>query len=100
MASVAGRTVLDKDRLASQLQLNGGVIQPLLRVMTKQARWRPEPDRWSLLEVINHPDQTYPPIDPMKWVVFRGYNQRELEASLKGFLTERARRPCSQTPSK
>jgi hypothetical protein len=77
-------------------------------VSPEQARWKPDPSSWSILEVINHlydeeredfrvrldyilhhPDQEWPPIDPEGWVVERRYNERELESSLEGFLEER-----------
>lgn len=77
-------------------------------VSPEQARWKPDPDSWSILEVINHlydeeradfrvrldfilhhPDHDWPPIDPEGWVVERRYNERELEISLEGFLKER-----------
>jgi hypothetical protein len=77
-------------------------------VSIEQARWRPDPDSWSLLEVVNHlgdeerkdfrvrldiilyhPQQEWPPIDPGGWVTARKYNQRELGASLDEFLQAR-----------
>ena len=77
-------------------------------VADAQARWKPAPDEWSLLEVICHlydeeredfrqrvdftlhrPGEAWPPIDPSGWVTARGYNQRELPAMLDSFLRER-----------
>lgn len=77
---------------------------------TEQARWKPAPDSWSVLEVINHlydeeredfrahvdhllhrAGQPWPEIRPQAWVTERGYNQRDLPASLAGFLEQRAR---------
>jgi hypothetical protein len=77
-------------------------------VSTEQARWKPDPASWSILEVVNHlydeeredfrvrlglilhqSGQDWPPIDPPGWVVQRGYNQRDLGLSLSGFLDER-----------
>ena len=93
------------DRFSS----NYGVFESLFRgVSSEQARWKPTPDKWSMLEVVNHlydeeredfrqrleivlsdPKQPWPPIDPRGWVATRGYNAREIEPSLKNFLTER-----------
>jgi hypothetical protein len=75
-----------------------------------QVRWKPTPDEWSIVEVINHlydeeredfrlrldltlhqPGQPWTGIDPEGWAVERKYNERELEASLKRFLEERQR---------
>ena len=73
-----------------------------------QTRWRPDPDSWSVLEVVNHlwdeeredfrlridytlhqPGETWPPIDPAGWVTARRYNERDLAESLDGFLSAR-----------
>lgn len=73
-----------------------------------QARWRPDADSWSLLEVINHladeesadfrarldcilhrPDDPWTPIDPAAWVLQRRYNQRDLGESLRRFSAAR-----------
>lgn len=73
-----------------------------------QARWKPTPDDWSILEVVNHlydeerndfrPKLAYmldrsqsepPPNDPQVWVTERLYNERDLEPSLNLFLRER-----------
>ena len=73
-----------------------------------QARWKPDPDQWSILEVINHlydeeredfrtrldltlhqPETPWPPIDPQGWVVSRDYNSRDLADSLAAFQRER-----------
>ncbi len=69
-----------------------------------QARWRPDADAWSMLEVVNHladeesadfrarldcilhrPGDPWPPIDPGAWVLERRYNQRDLAESLQRF---------------
>jgi len=88
---------------------NRGVFESLLRdVGLEQARWKPTADKWSMLEVVNHlydeeredfrqrlqltladPGQSWPPINPREWVNTRGYNERDLAASLKNFLAER-----------
>ena len=73
-----------------------------------QARWRPDADSWSLLEVINHladeegadfrvrldyilhrPEMPWPPIDPGGWVTERNYNGRDLAESLDRFSATR-----------
>lgn len=77
---------------------------------SEQARWKPDPDSWSVLEVINHlydeeqldfrvridyvlyrPGEEPPSIDPPRWVIERAYNSRELETSLQNFIDERRR---------
>lgn len=88
---------------------NASVFENLARgVSDEQSRWKPSPDKWSLLEVVNHlydeerddfrfrldsllhrPEQKWPPIDPPGWAVARKYNERELNESLERFLAER-----------
>jgi len=92
-----------------RLSSNAHVIENLARgVSDEQARWKPSPEKWSILEVINHlydeerddfrsrldsvlhqPEKTWPPIDPQGWAVERKYNVRELGESLERFLDER-----------
>jgi DinB family protein len=94
---------------SDRLSTNREVFEGLLKgVDVMQARWKPSPDKWSTLEVINHlydeeredfrariesvladPHRPWPPIDPQNWVVNRGYNERELDTSLQNFLSER-----------
>ena len=93
------------DRLAT----NRGVFESLVEnVGEEQAKWRPGPDKWSILEVVNHlydeeredfrqrldfvladPSRPFPKIDPRGWVISREYNERALNASLNSFLAER-----------
>src|SRR5262249_9754857 len=93
----------------ARLERSSAAIERLASgVEPEQARWKPSPTDWSLLEVINHlydeeredfrlrieftlfhPDQDLPPIDPEGWVAERRYNERELAESLAGFLRER-----------
>ena len=93
----------------SQMQLNAQRIQALVTgVSPEQARWKPDPETWSILEVLCHlldeeredfrvrlnlilfhSGADWPPIDPPGWVSARGYNQRNLEETLHSFLAER-----------
>jgi hypothetical protein len=84
------------------------IEQILADITSEQALWKPEPAKWSILEVVNHlydeerddfrkrfdltlhhPDQSWPGIDPQTWAVERGYNKRDFHTSLNNFLTER-----------
>ncbi|HEY7204362.1 MAG TPA: DinB family protein [Methylomirabilota bacterium] len=79
-------------------------------VSLEEARRRPAPDAWSLLEVMGHlldeeredfrprldvvlhrPSEAWPRIDPGGWVAARRYNERDLAETLQGFLLERER---------
>jgi hypothetical protein len=94
---------------SDRLTANIDVIRGLLNAVSEdQARWKPQPEKWSLLEVINHladeeaedfrtrvkltienPNQHWPGIDPEGWAVERGYNARGLRESLGSFIRER-----------
>jgi hypothetical protein len=100
---------MDLDYLISQMADSAQRIRVLAEgVSDEQARWRPDPDSWSILEVVNHlldeeredfrvmldlalhrPDKPRPRIAPGAWVTERGYNQRDLGESLQGFLAAR-----------
>ena len=100
---------MDLELLIRQMNNHAGAIHSLtLGISDEQARWKPNPEAWSILEVINHlydeeredfrvrvdyilyhPDQSWPPINPQGWVLERGYNQRELSQSVDDFLKER-----------
>lgn len=95
--------------ITDRLRANAEVFRALVAgVEAEQARWRPEPEQWSILEVVNHladeevedfrtrlevtlrgEGAPWPPIDPQRWVGERGYNERELSESLERFLSRR-----------
>lgn len=97
------------NNFTARLSKNVETIHSLARrVADEQARWKPAPEEWSLLEVINHlydeeredfrtrldlllhhPDRPWPGIDPQGWAVERRYNDRELKKSLNSFIQER-----------
>jgi hypothetical protein len=99
------------DDMIAQMALQAGRIRALADgVSDEQARWKPAPDSWSILEVVNHladeekedfrtrldyllhrPGEVAPDIDPQGWVTARGYNQRDPAESLDRFLAERQR---------
>jgi hypothetical protein len=79
-------------------------------VSPEEARVRPAPEAWSLLEVVCHlhdeeredfrprldlvlhrPGEAWTRIDPAAWVTEREYNARELARTLQAFLAERER---------
>jgi hypothetical protein len=100
---------MDVAWVIDRLESNADVFRCLLASVTDaQARWKPSPGKWSLLEVINHladeetadfgarlsliladPSGAWPPIDPERSAVDREYNKRLLGESLKRFLCER-----------
>jgi len=80
----------------------------LSEISTEQALWKPEPTKWSALEVINHlydeecddfrkrldltlhdPEQEWPGIDPEGWVSLHNYRQKNFQNSKKKFISER-----------
>jgi hypothetical protein len=93
------------DRLTHQAEAIARLVESVDIV---QARWKPTPEDWSILEVINHlydeeiedfrirlqitlrdPKEAWPPNDPVSKVTERNYNGRSLGASLENFLDER-----------
>ena len=94
-----------------RLEAQATIILALVSgVSDEQARWKPTPDEWSMLEVINHlndeeredfrmrfdltlhrPDADWPPIDPQGWVAERHYNACDVAGSVQAFLGERER---------
>ncbi|MCB8925095.1 MAG: DinB family protein [Ardenticatenaceae bacterium] len=92
-----------------QLRQNGDLIRQLVADITEaQAKLKPSPGDWSILEVLNHlydeeredfrqrldyilhrPGEPWPPTDPQGWVTSRQYNARDLSSSLQNFLDER-----------
>jgi hypothetical protein len=93
----------------TEMDKNAQIIRQLAsQVGQEQARWKPDAQSWSVLEVVNHlydeeredfrtrieytlyrPGEDWPAIDPQGWVSKRGYNQRLLPDSLEKFLQER-----------
>ena len=100
---------MNLDYFIERFSNNRRVFEGLLSdVSLEQARWKPSPDKWSMLEVVNHlydeeredfrqrleltlknPAQAWPAINPRDWVAERSYNERELGKSLHDFLAER-----------
>jgi hypothetical protein len=100
---------MDLDVMIGRLRANAEVLAALAAgVGEAQARWRPAPDKWSILEVVNHladeevedfrtrvdltlhrPGSSWPPIDPQGWVGQRRYDERDLAGSLDRFLSAR-----------
>ena len=101
---------MDPAQLAQTMALNAERIRALVaEIAPDAARWKPDPETWSILEVVNHlydeerldfrvrldiilhrPEEPWPRIDPQGWVTERRYNERELAPSLEAFLAERA----------
>ena len=92
-------------QLADHAVMVGGLVSG---VSIDQARWRPAADAWSMLEVMHHlydeeredfrrrldhvlhrPDQTWPDIDPVGWVIQQQYNEQDLAQTVAGFMRER-----------
>ena len=100
---------MDFQRLVVNLERNADRIGLFVEgVSMDQSHWKPDPESWSIVEVINHlydeerldfrvrlnlilyhPEQDWPPIDPKGWVEARKYNERELVVSWQDFLKER-----------
>lgn len=102
---------MNLDLVTSRLSANADVFMGLLQGLgPEQAAWKPRPESWSIVEVINHladeevedfrtrveltltsPGTPWPPIDPEEWARSRSYLSRDLGESLGRFLDERTR---------
>ena len=103
---------MELDHVLDLLRRHAVAIQALTAGVTPaQARRRPAPGAWSLLEVVCHlldeeredfrvrldyllhrpVDDDFPPIDPQGWVTARDYNARDLQTQVDAFLAERER---------
>ena len=92
-----------------QLAINRDRIAALARgISEEQARWKPDPESWSILEVVNHladeeeldfsvrlktilekSEKPWPPIDPEIRVIESQYNEQDLYESLTRYMTLR-----------
>jgi hypothetical protein len=100
---------MDVPFLKRQLAINRDRVAALARGISEdQARWKPNPESWSILEVVTHladeeefdfpirlriilegGEKTWPDIDPGGWVVEREYNQGDLFDSLNRYVNLR-----------
>jgi hypothetical protein len=98
-------------RVTEQFRRNAEIIRGLVSgIPGAEARWKPSPEKWSILEVVNHlddeeredfrqrldlvlhrPGEPWPGIDPQGWVTSRRYADRDPVESLDRFLRERER---------
>lgn len=102
---------MDVAAAIERLEANGALLRRILESASlAQARWKPEPDRWSMLEVAAHlldeeredfrarlallleePKAEWPSIDPQGWVESRAYGGWDLGETIGEFAAERAR---------
>ena len=100
---------MDITTIVTQLTRQAEAIYALASLTgDEQARWRPTPGDWSLLEVIHHlldeevedfrthfdhilfhASDPWPRIDTQSWVTARRYNERSLQDVLARFIDER-----------
>lgn len=93
----------------ARMALTAPALHGLLAELSPDdARWKPRPEDWSILEIINHladeevedfrtrvdltlhqPGIAWPPIDPPRAAIERAYNMRELSQSIQRFVNER-----------
>jgi len=100
---------MNPQTIIRQLEVNAQVFAALFNgIEDEQARWKPSPEEWSVLEVAGHlfdeeredfrqrvdfilhrPADAWPPIHPGAWVTERAYNTRDFGKSVMDFLSER-----------
>lgn len=102
---------MDMDFLLREFTENPKRIKALVTGVNKtEARYKPGPKTWSILEVVNHlydeerfdfrvrldiilnrPAEDWPPIAPAAWVTQHKYNTLDLQTSLAAYFSERRR---------
>jgi hypothetical protein len=102
---------MEVKRLIVSLTRGREVIRALVSDLPpEQFRWKPAPDKWSILEVLCHlgdeevddfrtrldltlhrPGAAWPPIHPSAWAVERRYNEQDPAVALRRVLEERER---------
>jgi hypothetical protein len=100
---------MDLQFFIQQLSNSANAIYAMAQnISDEQARWKPDPESWSMLVVINHlydeeredfrthlqgvlqvPILPWSSIDPQGWVTQRHYQEREFASSAENFLLER-----------
>ena len=95
--------------LIEQLRSTPATLRELLApVNDEEGTWRPAPDQWSLLDVLNHladeervdfrcrldltlhhPEKEWPGIDPERAVQEEKYRNRSLREAIEDFIAER-----------
>jgi hypothetical protein len=111
VSDIARREDMRPELLYRELASGAPIIRNLLTGITSaEARSKPNPESWSVLEVVCHlydeeredfrqrldimlyrPEEQWPPIDPLGWVTRRKYNDRELAEVLDNFVAERGK---------
>ncbi|MCP3961494.1 MAG: DinB family protein [bacterium] len=101
---------MEWQELVNRMEATGRILADLFAgVGDEELRWKPAPERWSMLEVLVHlwdeekddfrhrlaltlddPAREWPAIDPEGWVRERRYNERDPAEALAGFRHERA----------
>ena len=96
-------------RYQTRFTQNAAALSHLVEGLNKdQATWKPNPKRWSVLEIVMHlwdeeredfqarvmhtletPDEKMTPIDPVGWVLKRNYIDQDYDQKLADFLNER-----------
>ena len=100
---------MDTITFRSRLEHLGGAVSAILNgVSENEARFRPAPDRWTLVEIVNHlgdeeaedfrarlssltedPARNWAEIDPFGWVTTRSYANRDFGPSVERWRKER-----------
>ena len=101
---------MQESEIIQRLNYNSLIFDEIFSIISEeQARWKPAPEKWSMLEVVNHlcdeerydfrarldltlhqPEKEWPPIDPTGWVTSHRYMEQDFNESGINFLAERA----------
>ena len=100
---------MDTFKVIDKLEKNPDLFSIILEdIKDDQSKWKPSPQKWSILEVVHHlfdeeredfrkriqltledPTKEWFPINPPQWVIDRKYNEQNLEEIKNKFISER-----------
>lgn len=100
---------MEYSKFKKVLASNQKVFKNLLSDLNEEIYlWRPQPDKWNLLDIICHlvdeekedfgfrlkhvletPQKKMPSINPANWVIERKYQEQNFKKKLNEFMTER-----------
>lgn len=110
-AMLETKSQIDHANVIDDLARNIEVFRSMLDGLSREeVQWKPQPDKWSLLEIVCHlydeeredfgarlkhvvatPLEDLPPSDPIGWFNTRNYASEDYQQSLNRFLEERQR---------
>jgi hypothetical protein len=99
---------MNHTNLIAQLKANLQTFQGLFSIPDEQVQWKPSPEKWSMIEIVNHlydeeredfrcrlrstletPEKEWQRYDPSNFHTERNYAARDYDESVANFIHER-----------